>query len=141
MFRRSSLARRLELHSTTLGQNSAYRACHSSGFFCLRGDYSPRSPPPVSAPVANIQNWMPSLENWGRCLYIWLFNFSHTSSCTYSQSYNKIFMYILCIYLWVLCCYHWKTEVLPKVMGIYGSSASMEPGLFSVWDMNGIVSV
>ena len=42
----AGLSRRLEVHSTTPGQNSAYRACHSSGSFCLRGATSTCSPPP-----------------------------------------------------------------------------------------------
>ena len=33
----AALSRRLEVHSTTLEQNSAYGACHISGSFCLRG--------------------------------------------------------------------------------------------------------
>ena len=48
----AALSRRLELHSRTPGQNSAYGACHRSCFLLLEGGgYSPRSPPPVSAPV------------------------------------------------------------------------------------------
>ena len=48
----AALSRRLELHSRTPGQNSAYGACHSSGSLLLEGgNYSPRSPPPVSAPA------------------------------------------------------------------------------------------
>ena len=33
----AALSHRLEVHSTTPGQNSAYGACHSSGSLCLRG--------------------------------------------------------------------------------------------------------